>query len=308
MSEEHKSLKVAAAQATPIYLNKEKSIQKACELIAEAGGEGAKLIVFPEVFIPGYPDWVWLVANSKAKELNEYFVELHANAISIPDTATDQLCEAARKAGIYVAIGIHEKNSEASNASLYNSLLYIDDNGQILGVHRKLIPTGGERLIWAQGDGDSLLSFNTGIGRIGGLICWENLMPLARQSMYNTGIQILIAPTWDKSEHWLTSMKHIAREGGMFVISCCMTLRTSDIPDRFEFKKLYPDGRDWVNTGNSCIVGPKGNFIVGPVEKREEILFAELDLREITASKRMFDVSGHYARPDVFNFSVNRST
>lgn len=296
--------KVAAAQLTPVFLNKEKTVDKACKAIAEAGKNGAKLIVFPEAFISGYPDWVWLIPNSKGAELNELYLKLVENAVSIPDNSTDKLCKAAKSAKINVVIGLHERNSETSNASLYNSLLFINHNGEIMGKHRKLIPTGGERLIWAQGDGSTLKSYNTNIGKIGGLICWENYMPLVRNAMYENGTQILASPTWDKSPNWLLSMQHIAREGGLFIVSACMALRMEDIPDEYSFKKLYPEGREWVNVGNSCIIGPNGKIIAGPLEAEEGILYADIQLTDIIAAKRMFDAVGHYARPDVFEFSV----
>lgn len=302
----NKVIKVAAAQAAPVFLNKNATVEKACDLIAQAAESGAKLIVFPEVFISGYPDWVWLVPNSKGAVLNELYVELVENAVTVPDDTTAKLCQAAKRAKINVVIGMHERNSEASNASLYNTLLFIDDQGSIMGKHRKLMPTGGERLIWAQGDGSTLNAFDTSVGKLGGLICWENYMPLARQAMYAWGTQILAAPTWDKSDNWLLSMRHVAREGGLFVISCCSAIRMEDIPDRYEFKKLYPEGREWVNTGNSCIINPNGEFLAGPVATQEEIIYAEADLNQIPASKRMFDVAGHYARPDVFKFKVNQ--
>jgi len=298
--------KVAAAQATPIFLNRKATLEKACRIIDEAGKNGAKLVVFPEAFIPGYPDWVWVVPNGRNAVLNELYSELVQNAVSIPDESTKLLCQAAMKAKIYVVIGVHERNTEASNASLYNTLLFIDDQGKIMGKHRKLIPTGGERLIWAQGDGSTLHVFETSFAKVGGLICWENYMPLARNAMYAGGTHILAAPTWDKSENWILSMRHIAREGGMYVISCCMALRMRDIPARYEFKKAYPEGREWINSGNSCIVNPKGEIIAGPLEMKEDILYAEIDLNQIIETKRMFDVSGHYSRPDVFEFHVNR--
>jgi nitrilase len=302
-----KFIKVAAAQSAPVFLNKEKTVKKACNLIQKAGSNGAKLVVFPEAFIPGYPDWVWVVPNSKSKILNELYSELVQNAISIPDKWTNKLCDAAKSAKINVVIGINERNNESSNSSLFNTLLFIDDKGKIIGKHRKLIPTGGERLVWAQGDGNTLNVFNTSIGKVGGLICWENYMPLARQAMYCWGTQILAAPTWDKSEKWLLSLRHIAREGGMYVIGSCMAIKMKDIPDHYKFKKLYPDGREWINTGNSCIINPNGEFVAGPSEMKEEIIYAKIDLDEIVKSKRMFDVAGHYARPDVFEFKVKKS-
>ena len=301
------NLKVAAAQLSPIFLNKEKTVEKACKAILEAGENGANLIVFPEAFISGYPDWVWLIPNSKGSDLNELYLKLVENAVSVPDNTTIKLCNAAKKANINVAIGMHERNSETSSASLFNSLLFIDDKGNILGKHRKLIPTGGERLIWSQGDGSTLCSYDTSAGKIAGLICWENFMPLVRNAIYEFGTQILAAPTWDKSPNWIQSMQHIAREGGLFVISTCMALKMDDIPDEYEFKKLYPKGREWINVGNSSIIAPNGQFLAGPLEAEEGILYADIDLQQIIKAKRMFDVVGHYSRPDVFTFNVKNN-
>ncbi len=297
-------IKVAAAQVTPVFLNKQKTIEKACLTIEKAAKNGAKLVVFSEVFIPGYPDWVWLIPNSKGADLNRLFVKLVENSVTIPDNSTDQLCKAARENSINVVIGMNERNAETSNSSLYNTILYISENGKILGKHRKLIPTGGERLIWAQGDGSDLKSYKTKAGKVGGLICWENYMPLARNAMYENGTQILAAPTWDKSQNWLTSMQHIAREGGVFVISVCMAMAKDDLPDEYDFKQLYPTDREWINQGNSCIIAPNGKVIAGPLEAEEGIIYADIDLDEIIAAKRMFDAVGHYSRPDVFHFKV----
>ncbi len=297
-------IRVAAAQLAPAFLDLQKTVEIACRAIAEAGSEGAELIVFPEAFLCGYPDWTWLIPNSRKAELDELYEVLLAQSVSVPDQATGRICQAAREAGINVVVGINERNAEKSGASLYNSLLFIDADGNILGTHRKLIPTGGERLIWGQGDGSSLRSYHTSAGSVAGLICWENYMPLARQAIFEAGAQILAAPTWDKSANWLQSMQHIAREGGLFVISCCMALPMKAIPDSFAFKAMYPEGREWVNTGNSCIIGPDGKFLAGPLEARQGILYADLDPGQIVRAKRLFDAAGHYARPDVFSFAL----
>ena len=297
-------VKVASAQLTPVFLNKEKTVTKACNAILEAGKQGAKLIVFPEAFISGYPDWIWLIPNNKGAELNDLYIKLVENAVSVPDNSTEKLCRAAKTAGVNVVMGVHERNTEKSNSSLYNTLLFINDKGSIIGKHRKLIPTGGERLIWAQGDGSDLKSYDTTVGKLAGLICWENYMPLARNAIFESGAQILASPTWDKSANWLQSMQHIAREGGLFVISTCMVLKMVDIPDKYDFKKLYPEGREWINVGNSCIMAPNGKVLAGPLEAKEGILYADIDLDQIVAAKRMFDVVGHYSRPDVFEFKV----
>jgi len=295
--------KIAAAQLSPVYLNKEKTVNKACDAIAEAGKHGAKLLVFPEAFISGYPDWVWVIPPEATSLLNNLYVELVENALSIPDNLTKKLCEAAKSANINVVIGMNERNAETSNSSLYNTLLFIDETGVILGKHRKLMPTNCERIVWAQGNGSTLRAYDMSVGKVGGLICWENFMPLARTAIYEAGTQILASPTWDKGNDWLGSMQHIAREGGVFVISNCMTLHKNDLPE--ELKDVYEKKDEWISTGGSCIISPKGKILAGPLESEEDILYADVDLSEIIATKRRFDVVGHYARPDVFNFSIN---
>ena len=297
---------VAAAQVTPVFMDREATLEKACDIIAEAGQNGARLVVFPEAFIPAYPDWVWTVPGGRQDVLDELYAELVENAVVIPDQTTDRLRQAAKKAKVHVAIGVNERNREASNASLYNTLLYIDASGKILVKHRKQIQTGGERSDWAQGDGSTLAAYETPFGVLGGLICWENYMPLARNAMYAWGTQVYVAPTWDRGDLWVATLRHVAKEGGMFVIGCGMPLHLQDIPERFEFKTLYPAETEWINSGHSCIISPTGQVIAGPVTEKEEILYAEIDLRLITASKRMFDVAGHYARPDVFKFALSQ--
>ena len=308
MSNEHYTtpFKVAAVQATPVFLDREATIDKACELIATAGSEGARLIVFPEAFIPSYPEWVWGIPSGEQGILNELYTELLTNSVTIPSDATNRLCKAAKLAHAYVVMGMSERNVEASGASLYNTMLYIDAQGEILGKHRKLVPTGGERLVWAQGDGSTLQVYDTPLGKLGGLICWENYMPLARYAMYAWGTQIYIAATWDCGQPWLSTIRHIAKEGRVYVISCCIAMRKDDIPDRYTMKqKYYADMDEWINVGDSAIVSPEGHFIAGPVRKQEEILYAEIDPRMMQGPKWMLDVAGHYARPDVFQLTVH---
>ena len=300
------AIKVAAVQASPVFLDRQATVDKACELIAEAGREGARLVVFPEAFVPAYPDWVWVVPPGQKALLNGLYAELLDNAVTVPGPETERLGAAARKAQAHVAIGVSERNAEASGASLYNTLVYLGPDGRFLGKHRKLVPTGGERLVWAQGDGSTLEVYDTPLGRLGGLICWENYMPLARYTVYAAGVQIYLAPTWDNGEIWLASLKHMAREGGMYVIGCSIAMTLDDIPARYEFRQLYREGKDWINAGDTAIVDPRGRFLAGPLHKDKGILYAELDLAEIPASKWMLDVAGHYARPDVFRLEVNR--
>jgi nitrilase len=298
---------VAAAQAAPVFLDRAATVAKACELIAEAGRAGARLVVFPEAFIPTYPDWVWAIPAGEEGMLNDLYAELLDQAVTIPDAATALLCRAARQAGAYVVIGMSERNAEASNASLYNTLLYIDAQGQIMGKHRKLVPTGGERLVWAQGDGSTLEAYDTPLGRLSGLICWENYMPLARYALYAWGVQIYIAATWDRGEPWLSTLRHIAKEGRLFVISCGMPLRKADIPDRLAFKqRFYQQSEEWINGGDSAIVNPAGEFIAGPLHEAEGLVFAEIDPAQMRGPRWMLDVAGHYARPDVFQMMVHK--
>jgi len=298
------TIKVAAVQQSPVFLNKEKTIEKVCDHINEAAGKGARLVVFPEAFISGYPDWVWTLPPSQKQQINQLYLEFLNNSVAIGEKSMMSILMAAKEAGVFVALGVNERNSEASNSSVFNTLVYISPDGEILGKHRKLIPTGGERLMWAAGDGSTMVNFETEIGNLGGLICWENYMPLARYAMYKKGVRIYIAPTWDSSPSWQIAMRHIAREGGMYVISCSQAVKMSDIPDKYEFKKSYPEDREWVNKGNSCIVNPKGEIIAGPLECFQDIIYADLDIELTLESKWIFDAAGHYDRPDVFDFSL----
>lgn len=204
-------------------------------------------------------------------------------------------------------VGLNERNAEASNASLYNTLLYIDAKGNLLGKHQKLVPTAPERMVWAQGNGSTLGVFDTPFGKLSGLICWENYMPLARYALYAWGVQICLAPTWDRGEPWLSTLRHIAKEGQVYVIGCSIALHKEDLPDRFEFKsKYYAEAGEWINKGDSVIVGPGGEFIAGPLHKEQGMLYADLDSRQMRGPKWNLDVAGHYARPDVFQLTISK--
>ena len=301
------TFKIAVVQAAPVVLDREATVSKARELIAEAGRNGARLVVFPEAFIPTYPDWVWRIPPGRHGMLADAYAELLEQSVEIPGPVTEDLSRAARQASVYVAMGLNERNAQASNASLYNTLLYIGPEGELLGKHRKLVPTAPERMVWAQGDGSTLEVYDTPLGRLGGLICWENYMPLARYSLYAWGVQIYLAPTWDNGEPWLSTLRHIAKEGRVYVVGCSIAMRKQDIPDRLEFKAEYYSGvGEWINKGDSAIVGPDGKFLAGPLNAEEGILYAELDPRQMRGSKWNLDVAGHYARPDVFRLTVSR--
>ncbi len=298
---------IAAIQATPVFLDLEATVEKTCDLIAEAGRAGAKLAVLPEAFIPGYPLWVWFIPPGHTRPLREAYAELHRNSVTIPSPETDRLCDAARRAGATVAVGINERNSEASGATLFNTLLYIGADGSILGKHRKLIPTAGEKLVWGMGDGSDLEVYDTPVARLGGLICWENYMPLARYTLSAWGEQIHVAPTWDRGEPWLSTMRHVAKESRCFVVGCCTPMRVDDIPDRLGFKEAYlGDLEGWLNPGETVIVDPDGKIVAGPAREEETILYAEVHPDQLTGPRFQLDVAGHYSRPDVFRLVVDR--
>ena len=292
---------VGAVQAAPVFLDRQATVDKACGLVDKARAEGAGLVVFPEAFVPTYPDWVWRCRPWDDGQA-DWFARLLDQAVDVPGPATDALGEAARRAGVYLSIGVNERDG----TTLYNSQLYFGPDGGLLGKHRKLMPTGGERLVWGMGDGSTLLVIDTPFGRLGGLTCWENYMPLARAAMYAQGIDIWLAPTWDNSEVWIPTLRHIAREGRVFVVgsSCC--LRGSDVPADIQGRDaIYAGDDDWLSRGNTAIVGPEGELLAGPLVEQEGIVLAEVDVARARASRRQFDPAGHYVRADVFTLTVD---
>jgi len=296
---------VAAVQAAPVFLDLDRSVDKACSLMGEAAKAGATLAVFPEAFLPGYPVWSWFIPPVKTHDLRPLYAELLENSVDVPGRHVSRLCEAAADHGITVSIGINERNHEASGSTLFNSLLHISDQGAILGCHRKMIPTVAERLVWGQGDGSDLQVHSTPVGKVSGLICWENYMPLARYTLYARGMEVCVVPTWDRGEPWISTMRHIGKEGRSFVISACSAMKMDDIPDRFEFKKKWmSEVGEWLNPGMSLIVDPDGKILAGPLEKEEGILLAEINLDFARGSRFQLDTAGHYARPDVFDLRI----
>ena len=296
-------IRAAAVQASPVFLQRDATVDKACGLIEKAAGEGAGLIVFPETFVPTYPDWVWRTTPFSGKA-SALFARLLDQSVVVPSPATEALGEAAARASAYVSIGINER--ERNGSTLYNTQLYFGPDGTLLARHRKLVPTGGERLVWGMGDGSTLEVIETPFGRLGGLTCWENYMPLARAALYAQGIDIYLAPTWDNSDVWVASMQHIAKEGRMFVIGVNFCIRGSDVPADVPGRdELYGGADDWLSRGNSVIVGPHGNILAGPLVGEEGIIHAELDASEARSSRHQFDPTGHYARPEVLRLHVN---
>ena len=298
---------VAAAQVAPVFLDRAATVDRACSIIREAGEAGARLVVFPEGFIPTYPLWSWFIPAGKTQALRELYSALLDNSVTVGDEATIRLCEAARQARIAVVMGINEINAEASGATLFNSLLFIGPEGEVLGTHRKLVPTVGERMVHGRGDGQGLQVHDLPFARLSGLICWENYMPLARYSLYAGGAQIHVAPTWDRDEPWLSTLRHIGKEGRVYVIGCCSAVHRDQIPDELSFKQEYlPDSVEWVNPGGSAVVDPDGKWVVEPVWKSQEILYAEIDPEKMKGPRFQLDVGGHYGRPDIFQLTVNR--
>ncbi len=299
-------VKVAVVQAAPVLFDREASIEKACQLIQEAAAQGSSLVLLPEAFVPAYPRGLsfGMVVGQRKPEGRQLWERYWANAVPVPSHSTERLGEAAQEAGVYVAIGIVERDQQFSGGTLYCTLLYLGPDGQIVGKHRKLKPTGAERLIWGEGDGGSLPVLHTTYGRIGGLICWENYMPLARTALYAKGVEIYLAPTADARQTWQANMRHIACEGRCFVLGCNQYITKAMYPTDLPGYAELADQPDVMCRGSSVIVSPLGDVIAGPLYDTEGILYAELDTAEVTRGKLDFDVVGHYARPDVFRLIV----
>jgi nitrilase len=297
----------AAVQATPIFLNRDATVEKTRSLIAKAAAQGAKLIVFPEVFVSGYPFWLWGDQPAVIPGLEQKgFARLWQEGVDVPGPVTAQLGEAAREAGAYVMIGVNERESTFGRGTLYNSLLTFSPDGQLVGHRRKLVPTYKERTVWGQGDGSTLEAVETPFGRVSGMICWENYMPFARYHAYAQGVRIHVAVTADDSPSWQNLVKTIAAEGRVFVISVCQQFGRSQFPDEPMLSGFKLDDDQLVG-GNSMIVAPGGEVIAGPASGEETILTAELDLGRVIEEKHSLDVTGHYARPDVFTLTVNET-
>ena len=287
------SLTVAAVQATPVFLDRSATLEMTARYVASAEAE---LVVFPESFVPGYPDWVW---RRPPMSDGDWYARLVANAVLVDGADLDPVRDAARDAGRWVAVGVTERSR---SATLYNTVVYIGPTGDIAGRHRKLVPTGAERMVWGNGNDHLLTVIDVGGVRIGSLICWENYMPLARMAMYERGIDVLLAPTWDNSDEWVPTLRHIAKEGQIFVVGVSAFLRGSDVPrDLSGADELYGGEDDFMSRGNTTIVAPGGEVLAGPLIGEAGVVSAELDLSRIAAGRRMFDPTGHYARPDVLS-------
>lgn len=298
-----RKFKIACVQATPVIFDKAKTLAKAEKLIQEAAKEHVKLLVFPESFIPAYPAGLGFgtVVGSRTEAGRDQFKEYWENSVEVPGKETNTLAALAKEHEMYIMMGVTER--DLVSKTLYCTMLYFSQEGQLMGKHRKLKPTAAERLVWGEGDGSTLVSFDTAIGKLGGLICWENYMPLARMAMYKKGIEIYLAPTADARDTWNASMIHIACEGRCYVIGCNQYFTKSDYPKHLQ-NELAADRPEVLSRGGSVIVSPLGKVIAGPLYNAEGMLTADVDLDEIIRSKMDFDVTGHYNREDVFILNI----
>ena len=292
---ELRTVRVAAAQATPVILDAPATVSKATDLIAEAAADGAELVVLPETFVPLYPSGIWAKRASSFEGFDEFWERLWSNSVEVPGPLVDELIAACREQGVHCAIGVNERELERPG-SIYNTLLLIGPDG-LLAKHRKLMPTHHEKLFHGIGAGGDLEATDTPLGRIGGLICWENMMPLARYAVYRTGPQIWVAPTADDTDGWLATMRHIALESGAYVISAPQYIPRSAFPD--DFPVDLPDTEVFGRGGAAIIEPVDAEVIAGPLYDREGIVTADCDLRTGLHAKRWFDPVGHYSREDV---------
>ena len=292
----------AVVQNAPVVFDAAKTLEKIDQLSGEAASAGARLVVFPEAFVSAYPKGLDFGARVglRSSEGRDVFRRYFDSAIAVPGPATEQLGRTAKANKIYLVVGVIEREI----GTLYCTALFFAPDGTLLGKHRKLMPTAMERIIWGFGDGSTLPVFDTAIGKLGAVICWENYMPLLRMSMYAKGIELYCAPTADDRDTWLSTMQHVALEGRCFVLSACQHLRRSDCPA--DYAAIQGNDPETVlMRGGSVIVGPLGQVLAGPLFNENGVLVAEIDLGEVARSKYDLDVVGHYARPDIFQLHVN---
>ncbi len=304
-------VRVAVVQQPPVLLDREATLARGLEHLGAAADVGAQLVVFPEAYVPGYPVWIWNLRPGPDYNLSSRIHEaLVTNAVDLDADGLAPLREAAAERELTVVCGVHERDGAFGRSTLYNTLVTIGPDGRVLNRHRKLMPTNPERMVWGQGDASGLRVVATPVGRLGGLICWENYMPLARVALYAEGVEIHVASTWDSGGTWLATMQHIAAEGRCWVVGSGCSLRAGDIPSTFpERERLFgPDSSDrWLNPGDSVVVRPGGEIVAGPLHEEHGILYADIEPGVVAAERRTLDVVGHYARDDVFTLTVDRT-
>ncbi len=303
------SVSVAVVQPEPSFFDPDGAIDTIAARTAEAAGQGARLVLFPEAFVGGYP---WGLAfgtaiGGRLPEGRRTWERYWRGAIDVPGSHTERLGEIARKHEVWLAAGVIERHGARAGGTLYCTLLYFGPDGALLGKHRKLKPTAAERLIWGEGDGSTLTVVDTEIGRLGGLICWENYMPLARMALYGKGVELYLAPTADARDAWQATLRHIALEGRCFVLGCNQYVRRDHYPADLELASELDKWPELLCRGGSAIYGPLGECLAGPLRDEPGILYADLDRGDLVRGPFDFDVAGHYARPDVFRLTVNES-
>jgi nitrilase len=297
-----RSVRAAVVQNSAVVFDRDATLDKVAGLTAQAASQGAELVVFPEAFISAYPKGLSFGATigGRTPVGREDFRRYFESAVDLAGPEARRLQQIAGDHGVHMVIGVIERDG----GTLYCTAVFLSPDGRLLGKHRKLMPTASERLVWGFGDGSTLPVFDTPLGRLGAVICWENYMPLLRTAMYAKNIQLYCAPTADDRETWLATMRHVALEGRCFVLSACQFLLRSDCPD--DYAAIQGNDPDTVlMRGGSCIIGPLGEVLAGPVFNQSQILVADLDMAEIARGKYDFDVVGHYARPDIFELRVN---
>jgi nitrilase len=301
--------RIAVVQRPPALLHREETIARAVAALEEAAADGASLVVFPETYVPGYPAYIWRLTPGKDYDLSrELHGRLLASAVDLEADHLGPVREAAARLGVTTMIGVHELDARFSRATLFNTLVTIGPDGDVLNRHRKLVPTNPERMVWAPGDASGLHVVDAPFGRLGGLICWESYMPLARYSLYAQGVEVYVAPTWDEGDGWISTMRHIAREGRCWVVGAGCSLQARDVPDDVpERERLFGEPDAWINDGDSVVVSPAGKVIAGPLHREHGVLTVDIDVSEARTAHYTLDAAGHYNRPDVFSLRVNRA-
>ena len=302
-------MRVAVVQAASALFQRDVAVDTVCGTTADAAAEGARLVLFPEAYVGGYP-WGLAFGTSVGRRADagrRVWARYWSEAITVPGPEIERMAAAAEKAGVHLCVGVVERDSTFSGGTLFCTLIYIGPDGTLLGKHRKLKPTAAERFIWGEGDGSTLTTIETDHGTVGGLICWENYMPLARMAMYGKGVDIYLAPTADGRPRWQATLQHIALEGRCFVLGCNQYAHRDMYPANIETRDEIETWPEVLSRGGSAIYGPLGEALAGPLWDDAGVLYADLDLTALPRSRFDFDVTGHYARPDVFTLNVNEA-
>ena len=291
--------RLTVAPAEVEIFDRDATIEKLGQTAAEAAGRGAGIVVFPEAVVPAYPSSTWAraLAGWDDASAKQAFALLARESVEVPGPAERRLGELAREYEVWLVTGVTERDP-AHPGTLYNTLLFHSPEGKLALKHRKLVPTNHERLVWGPGDGGGLEAVETPYGRLGGLVCWENYMPLARFALYESGIELYVASTADDGEAWQSTLVHIARESRCFVIAPSHFQRAASYPDDFPLAQLL-EGVDVIGRGGSAILAPDGSYLAGPLWDEEGVLYAELDPARLDGERQRFDPTGHYHRPDV---------